>query len=120
MEPPDVRPVAVDLTALAHGPGVGAVWRLTDSPDLSVNLVRVGSGGEIGEHRNDEVDVVLVGVAGAAAVVVDGRSVPLRPGMLVWVPRGRRRAVRVADEPAAWLSLHRRRAGLQVGAGPPG
>lgn len=81
--------------------------------DLNANLVRFGPGRGVGEHINDEVDVLVLGVSGSGAVIVDGEEHALESGRLVFVPRGSRRCIRSASEGLAYLTVHRRR-------GPPG
>jgi hypothetical protein len=41
------------------------IWSLQESRDLNVNLVQFTRGEGVGEHVNDEVDVLLVGVPGS-------------------------------------------------------
>lgn len=102
----------VDLAGLAQEErSRGAAWALR-SPDLDANLVVFGAGEGVGAHVNAEVDVLLVGVAGEGVVEVDGRSHPLRAGQLLLVPKGARRATRAVADRFAYLSCHRRRAGL--------
>jgi len=74
-------------------------------------------GGGIGEHANDEVDVLVVSVTGDGAVEVEGRRHGLGPGKLVFVPRGARRSVHAGPAGLAYLSVHRRRGPLAVGVG---
>ncbi len=109
----------VDLEKVAlsagDGPG-GVVWTLEASEDLNANLVRFGPGREVGEHPNDEVDVLLLGVSGSGAVVVDGEEHALEVGKLVFVPKGSRRSIRSASEGFAYLTVHRRRAPLRIEA----
>ncbi len=117
--PADRDPTLADLRAVAAaGSGQGAVWRLTDSPDLHANVVRLEPHGVIEPHFNPDLDVLFVGLAGEGSLEVDGRTLRLRPGALVVVPRNATRSVRAAAEPLVWLSVHRRRGGLQVR--PPG
>ena len=108
---------AVDLASLAAaGDGPGALWRL-DGEDLQANLIRFGLGDRIQPHRNDEVEVLMVVVAGRGELTLDGQVHPLAPMALVHVPKGTVRAVVAVDGPFAYLSVHRRRSsGLQVGA----
>jgi quercetin dioxygenase-like cupin family protein len=107
---------AVDLATLAAaGDRPGALWRL-DGDDLQANLIRLGLGDRIQPHRNDEVEVLMVVVAGRGELTLDGQVHPLAPMALVHVPKGTVRAVVAVDEPLAYLSVHRRRSsGLQVG-----
>src|SRR5581483_6316407 len=67
----------VDLAAaLARSePGAdGAVWSI-ETGDLDANLVRLGPGGAVSTHRNDEVDVLVVGIDGAGTLTVDDTDV---------------------------------------------
>lgn len=106
---------AVDLQEVAAGRGV--VWTLQASEDLNANLVRFAEGGGVGEHVNEEVDVLLVGVTGSGSVVVDGREHALGAGKLVFVPKGSRRSTRGASEGFAYLTVHKRRGPLRIGSG---
>src|SRR5690606_24180363 len=50
--------VAVDLRRVTDG-GPGAVWSLPHGGDLDANLVLLAPHGEVGEHVNRDVDVLL-------------------------------------------------------------
>lgn len=100
---------------LAAASGVGVVWALEGSEELNANLVRFPTGGGVGGHVNDEVDVIFVGVSGLGAVVVDGEEHALEAGTLVFVPRFSRRSIRSASDDFAYLSVHRRRGPLRIG-----
>ena len=103
---------AVDLAAIAgSAAGRGPAWTLR-SEDLDMNLLVFGLGEGVDEHRNDEVDVLLVGIAGAGVVTIDGQPHPLAAGQAVMVPKGARRGIRSYAERFAYLTCHRRRAGL--------
>ena len=93
----------------------GVVWTLEGSRDLNANLVRFGAGGGVGDHVNDEVDVLIVGVSGSGSVRVDGEEHPISNGTVVFVPSGTRRSTRAASEDFAYLSVHRRRGPLRIG-----
>ena len=94
----------------------GVLWTLEGRGDLNANLVRFGFGRGVGEHVNDEVDVVFVGVSGSGTVVVDGEEFALGPGQLVFVPKGCLRATQSASGEFAYLAIHRRRGPLRVAA----
>lgn len=94
------------------------VWALDGSEDLNANLVHFGAGRDVGEHVNDEVDVVFVGVSGSGFVEADGREYGLEAGKLVFVPRGARRSTRGASEDFAYLTVHGRRGPLRIGIRP--
>jgi quercetin dioxygenase-like cupin family protein len=106
------RVEVVDLVAAAAQPGGrGPLWT-QQTTDLSVNLVVLEPGQIIGESVNAEVDVLLVGIAGEGVVEVNGRGLGLAAGRAVVVPKGARRAIRSAGDRFAYLTCHRRRAGL--------
>jgi quercetin dioxygenase-like cupin family protein len=112
---PDAIPL-VDLASLAAAGGhPGARWRL-DGEDLQANLVRLGPGDRIQRHRNDEVEVLVVVVAGRGELTLDGQVHQLAPMVVAHLPKGTVRAIAAVNGPLAYLSVHRRRlAGLQVG-----
>jgi quercetin dioxygenase-like cupin family protein len=93
----------------------GVVWTLEGSGDLNANLVRFETGGGVGEHLNDDVDVVIVGISGLGSVRVDGGEHPLSNGVMVFVPRGAWRSTRAVSEDFAYLSVHRRRGPMRIG-----
>jgi quercetin dioxygenase-like cupin family protein len=112
---PDAIP-PVDLASLAAaGNHPGTLWRL-DGEDLQANLVWLGRGDRIAPHRNDEVEVLVMVVAGRGELTVDGQVHQLAPTVVAHLPKGTVRAIEAVDGPLAYLSVHRRRsAGLQVG-----
>lgn len=75
--------------------------------DLRARLVVLEAGGELPEHANREADLVLVGVAGAGTVEIDGGSHSLGPGQVVTVPKGCRRRVGAGEAGLAFLAVHR-------------
>jgi quercetin dioxygenase-like cupin family protein len=77
--------------------------------------VRFDAGGGVGEHVNDEVDVLFVGVAGSGFVRVEEEEHPLSAGTLVFVPKGARRSTVALSEGFAYLTVHRRRDPLTIG-----
>lgn len=109
----DERPVAaVDVAELArNGEATGPIWT-KQSEDLNVNLLVLAGDDAIASHVNAEVDVLLVGVAGAGVVEVDCIECSVGPGQVLMIPKGARRAIRSAGDRFAYLTCHRRRAGL--------
>jgi quercetin dioxygenase-like cupin family protein len=110
----DVPPV--DLASLAAGRNrAGALWRL-NGEDLQANLVWLGQGDRIEPHRNVEVDVLVVVVAGRGELTLNDQVHQLAPMVLAHLPKGTVRSVVAVDGPLAYLSVHRRRPpGLQLG-----
>jgi quercetin dioxygenase-like cupin family protein len=101
-------------TAAAAGEQTGVIWALLDSDDLNANLVRFGAGGGVGEHINDEVDVIFVGVSGTGSVLTNGEERRLSAGTLVLVRRGARRSILSRSEGFSYLTIHRQRGPLQI------
>lgn len=101
----------VDLLA---GSGRGPLWG-DATEDLNVTLLAWPPGEGPAEHVNDERDVVIVVAAGTGLVVLDGVSHHVRSGHVVVVPRGASRALQAGPDGIRYLSVHRRRGGLQIG-----
>jgi quercetin dioxygenase-like cupin family protein len=102
----------VDLVALAPESTIQQpVWAY-QSKDLNVNLLVWGADEGVVEHVNSEVDVLLVGIVGDGLVEVDGTAHLLRAGQALIIPKGVRRAIRSTHGRFAYLTCHRRRAGL--------
>ncbi len=111
-------PLRTDLEAVAASAAgrEGAVWALDASEDLNANLVLFEAGRGVGEHVNDEADVIFVGVSGAGFVEVDARAHALEAGKLVFVPKGAKRSTRGTSENFAYLTVHGRRGPLGIEA----
>jgi quercetin dioxygenase-like cupin family protein len=102
----------VDLAACVRAATAsGAVWT-HQSEDLNANLLVFASGEGVAEHVNTEVDVLVIGIAGEGVVAVDGTRRVLRAGYAIVIPKGARRGIQGVREPFAYLTCHRRRAGL--------
>jgi mannose-6-phosphate isomerase-like protein (cupin superfamily) len=71
--------------------------------DLNSNLVCFGAGRGVGEHVNDEVDVIFVNVSGSGFVEVEGWEYALNAEKLVFVPKGARRSSRSTAQGFAYL-----------------
>jgi quercetin dioxygenase-like cupin family protein len=107
----------VDLLEIsATDPGTGVIWTLEGSTQVNANLVRFDAGGGVGDHVNEEVDVLYVGVAGSGIVRVDGAEHALSAGKLVFAPKGARRSTGTSSDGFAYLAVHRRRGPLRIGS----
>jgi mannose-6-phosphate isomerase-like protein (cupin superfamily) len=115
---PAATTLRTDLEAVAASAKgrEGVVWALDASDDLNANLVRFGAGRGVGEHVNDEVDVVFVGVSGAGFVEVDGQAYALKARELVFVPKGAKRSTRGVSQNFAYLTIHGPRGPLRIEA----
>jgi quercetin dioxygenase-like cupin family protein len=108
-----IAQTVVDLVESASAPGAhGPVWNL-ESDDLHVNLLVFAAGEGVGRHRNPEVDVLIVGVAGEGEIEIDGALSRLTAGSTLLVPKGSERRITAASPTFSYLSAHRRR-GLLV------
>ncbi len=97
---------AVNLAEISAGArGAGALWTLREGRDLNANLVRFSRGAGVGRHVNGEVD---------------GREHALETGVVILAPRGARRATRSASSDFSYLTVHRRRGPVRLGAGESG
>ena len=110
----DLAALVAASTSASAGTATGAIgpiWSLA-SADLNLNLLRFTAGDGVPEHVNAEVDVVGLVIAGTGVVEIDGRAEAVRSGCLFFMPKGARRAIRATSDDFAYLTCHRRRAGL--------
>ena len=106
--------VVVDLGAPQAGVG-GAIWSLPHGGDLDANLVRLDPDGAIGEHVNNDVDVLLFVQAGSGQVDIGGTGRVLAADHLALIPRGVRRSITAGPSGITYLSVHLRRSPLGIG-----
>jgi quercetin dioxygenase-like cupin family protein len=102
----------VDLLAPADGSGV--MWS-TSPEGFHANLVSLEPGGAIEAHRNDEVDVLVIVVAGAGCIDVDGAPTDLRAGTAVVIPKGTVRRIQAGADNLRYLTVHARRDPMSIG-----
>ena len=107
----DVRELAGDSLLPS-----GARWKL-DEPgrELDANLIHLPPGQRVETHTEPELDVLLVVVAGSGTVDTPDGSKSLADGNLVWLPRGSTRSIAAGKDGLSYLTVHRRRPGLQIG-----
>lgn len=109
------EPVHVDLATLARGArGNGVQWSLAEPSDLNVNLVRLEPDAAIAEHTNDELDVLIVVLEGGGSIEIDGCALELALQALVHVPAGAPRSIRAGSDGVHYLTVHRRRGGIEI------
>jgi quercetin dioxygenase-like cupin family protein len=108
--------LSADLSTVLQGAGGDGVhWTLETPGDLNVNLVHLDAGHAIGDHVNDEVDVVIVVLTGRGRLTIDGHGTDLAPHVVACVPKTALRDVRAADgDGLDYLSIHRRRGPLGI------
>ena len=106
----------VDLFAPVPDDRDGVVWSVSPQ-GFHANLVVLRAGGRIGRHRNDEVDVLLVVLAGSGRLEVDAVPTDLGAGTAVVIPRGTERSVAAAADGLRYLTVHGPRRPMSIGRG---
>jgi quercetin dioxygenase-like cupin family protein len=93
----------------------GALWRLEeDERQLDANLIRLPPNHRVELHREPDVDVLLVALAGDGTVLTDEGALALTPHTLLWLPRGSQRVLEAGPRGLAYLTAHRKRAGMRI------
>jgi len=118
-----------DTTTLASSPapdepdaadGSGAVWRLDVAErDLDSNVIALPPGGGIDAHTGPDLDVLIHVITGSGRLIGENAAVDLHPGVLLWLPRRSRRQFAAGPDGLRYLTVHRRRPALSVGAAEP-
>ena len=112
----EVRLSVVDLAeSIAAAAGNGVQWSLSDPSQLNANVVHLEPGASIGEHVADDVDVIVIVLAGSGIVSAGDRQIELGAHHLVHLPAGLPRGTRAGQSGLTYLTVHRRRGGIQVG-----
>ena len=106
-----------EVVHLLDRAGRGPVWG-TESDDLNATLLAWPAGEANPEHVNAERDVLLVVVSGSGSLRVEGEPHELTAGDAVVVPKGATRRLAAGPDGIRYLSVHRRRGGLQIGKAP--
>jgi len=101
------------LTADSTGPLWGTATEQLNATFLSWNV-----GHEIAPHINNEVDVIMVVLAGEGALTLDGQTREMKPGTVAVIPKGSERGIVAKSSPFSYLNVHQRRS-LKLTAPPP-
>ncbi|MFF9482002.1 hypothetical protein [Streptomyces sp. NPDC014733] len=118
-----VPSVLCEVGALAADASDGAAvrWKLAESGrQLDANVVRLTAGQRVDAHTEPDLDVLLLVLAGDGTLESAGPDEPLAAGALVWLPHGSTRALVAGPAGLSYLTVHRRRAGMQIGRRPSG
>ncbi len=108
-----LQPIIVDNTAAP----TGVVWKLADADrQLDANVLNLSARQTIATHTEPDLDVLLMIVAGSGTITTDERRFALAPGELVWLPHGSTRSLTAGTYGLAYVTVHRRRPGLQIRA----
>jgi quercetin dioxygenase-like cupin family protein len=120
-EQPTAR-VLVDVHELVEDSPIpsGARWRLAEpGRQLDANLIHLPARQRVETHTEPDLDVVLVVVAGGGTVGTPYGEQTFADGNIVWLPHGSTRNITAGDSGLSYLTIHRRRPGLQISK-PPG
>ncbi|MFI9822539.1 cupin domain-containing protein [Streptomyces sp. NPDC052013] len=102
------------LAALDDAPA-GALWRLAESGrQLDANVVHLPPGHQVGTHREPDLDVLHLVIAGSGTLTAPDGAHPLHRGTLTWLPHGSTRSLTAGPEGLTYLTVHRRRPGLRI------
>jgi uncharacterized cupin superfamily protein len=110
VEPDDATSIPVDLGGRR---GTGPIWSLASS-DLNATLLAWPANERLPRHVNTELDVLLVVIDGEGTAVVDGERHRLAAGHALLVEKGASRSIAAGRDGLRYLSIHRRRAPLQI------
>ncbi|WP_327640757.1 hypothetical protein OHB24_20910 [Kribbella sp. NBC_00482] len=93
----------------------GARWALAEpGRQLDANLIHLRVGQRVDTHTEPDLDVVVVVIAGGGTVGTPDGEQALADGNVVWLPRGSTRNITAGSSGLSYLTIHRRRPGLQI------
>lgn len=90
----------------------------TETEDLNATLLAWPPGGGPPEHINEERDVLLVLLGGTATVTIDGEPQLVDAGQAITIEKGSARRIAAGPAGVRYLSVHVRRAPLQISTTP--
>ncbi|MDR3080123.1 MAG: hypothetical protein LBV60_04215 [Streptomyces sp.] len=102
------------LTGLAAAPA-GALWRLTESGrQLDANVIHLPATHRVDTHTEPDLDVLLLVLAGDGTLTAPDSTQHLGEGALFWLPHGSTRSLAAGEHGMSYLTVHRRRPGMQI------
>ena len=116
-EPSSAARVLCDTGAILSDPSRddGVLWKITEEErQLDANLVRLAAHAHVARHAEPDLDVLLLVVEGDGTLETPQGDQQLAVGSLAWLIRGSTRALRAGPCGMAYLTVHRRRPGMQV------
>ena len=96
---------------------LGALWKLAEpGRQLDANFIHLPPGERIKTHTEPDLDVLLVVVGGEGTVGIGMADAPqhVAEGVLLWLPHGSTRSITAGDGGLQYLTVHRRRPGMQI------
>ncbi|HEU5332765.1 MAG TPA: hypothetical protein VFU73_08380 [Actinocrinis sp.] len=119
--PPPVARVLCDTAAVLGDPALpdGVLWKIAeDHRQLDANLVRLAPEARVAGHAEPDLDVLLHVVEGSGALETPRGEQHLTVGSLAWLVHGSTRSLRAGPCGMAYLTVHRRRPGMQIRPAP--
>jgi len=102
------------LSELAEAP-TGALWKLAESGrQLDANLIHLPAGHRVDTHTEPDLDVLLLVLAGDGTLTTPPDSQHMSEGALLWLPHGSTRSLTAGEDGMSYLTVHRRRPGMQI------
>ncbi len=93
----------------------GVLWKLAESGrQLDANLIRLPAGEHIATHAEPDLDVLVLVVTGDGVMNTPAGPLSLTAGVLLWLPHGSTRSITAGPGGLAYLTVHRRRPGMQI------
>jgi quercetin dioxygenase-like cupin family protein len=93
----------------------GALWKLAEpGRQLDANIVHLHAHHRVETHTEPDLDVLLFVIAGHGTMETAGRTERLVGGSLFWLPRGSTRSIAASADGLSYLTVHRRRPGMQI------
>lgn len=117
-ETPPAPRILGDLQAVteAASDSTGIQWRLAESGrQLDANVVRLAARQKIDTHTEPDLDVLLLILTGDGVVHAPDSSHEVARGMLIWLPHGSTRSITAGSDGLSYLTVHKRRPGMQIG-----
>lgn len=93
----------------------GAVWKLKmRERDLDCNIIRLPPEGTIDPHTGPDLDVLIHVLTGTGQLCMELGTLPLKAGVLLWLPRRSRRQFTAGPGGLSYLTVHQRRQALTL------
>ncbi|MET8942805.1 hypothetical protein ABZX30_04240 [Streptomyces sp. NPDC004542] len=93
----------------------GALWRLAEpGRQLDANVVLLPPARRVAPHTEPDLDVLLLIVAGEGTLISTRGTQTLGTGSVAWLPHGSTRGLVAGEAGMSYLTVHRRRPGMQI------
>jgi len=93
----------------------GALWRLAEpGRQLDANVVRLPPGQRVDTHAEPDLDVLLLVLSGDGTLGTAEGTRQLAEGTLLWLPHTSSRSLAAGEDGLCYLTVHRRRPGMQI------